>query len=138
MKNLIIIISIFFFSGKNQLHAQHFNPEKNNYLILSKNIQQLKPILLTAEALKKEDGKDYGDFHVVICGKTVRNITENTKFKELLKKLKEKNVKVFACGISLNKFNIDKNKLPSNLNVVDNGILYALQLTKKKFITLTI
>ena len=140
MKNSIIILSTLFLLlfATTQLQAQDFNPKKNNYLVLSKNIQQLKPVLLTAKELAKEDGKKYGDFYIVICGKTVNDIENNTDFNQLLDLAKAQSVKVFVCGISLNNSNISVDQMPSNLQITANGILYGFQLTKKGFITLTI
>jgi intracellular sulfur oxidation DsrE/DsrF family protein len=106
--------------------------------VLSKNIQQLKPILQTASELAKEDGKKHGEFYVIICGNTVNDIVDNSDFKELLGKAKNQHVKVIVCGISLKKFNIDPNTLPDSLEITPNGILYGFQLTKQGFITLTI
>ena len=140
MKNSILIFTTLFsvLLGAQQLHAQEFNPTKNNYLILSKNIQQLKPVLLTAKSLATEDGQDYGDFYMIICGKTVKDIPNNSEFHALLEDAKLLNIKVFACGISLKKFNITTTQLPDNIAVTENGILYGLQLTKKGFLSLTI
>lgn len=140
MKNSIIFIATMFFLllGTPRLHAQGINPKKNNYLVLSQNIQQLKPILLTADALAKEDGKKYGEFYVIICGKTVNDIIDNPDFNELLEKAKAQDVNVFVCGISLSKFNLNPETLPDNLEITPNGILYGFQLVKKGFVTLTI
>lgn len=124
--------------GTSPLQAQDFNPKKHHYLVLSQNIEQLKPFLLTANALAEADGKKYGDFYVIICGKTVRDIVNNPNFNTLLEDAKNQKVKVFVCGLSLKKFNIDPNLLPSNITVVDNGILYGFQLQKKGFLSLTI
>ncbi len=140
MKNSILFITTMFLLlfGTSQLLAQNINSKKNNYLVLSKNIQQLKPVLLTANALAKEDGKKYGSFYVILCGKTVNDISNNPDFNALLEKAKAQNINVFVCGISLSKFNINPETLPSNLEITPNGILYGFQLTKKGFITLTI
>lgn len=140
MKNSILFITTMFLLlfGTSQLQAQNINSKKNNYLVLSKNIQQLKPVLLTANELAKEDGKKYGEFYVIICGKTVKDISDNPDFDALLEKAKAQKVKIFVCGISLSKFNINPEKLPSNLEITPNGILYGFQLTKKGFFTLTI
>ncbi|MGE5942937.1 MAG: sulfur reduction protein DsrE [Flavobacteriales bacterium] len=139
MKNTIIIITTMFllFFGTSPVQAQDFNPKKYHYLVLSQNIEQLKPILLTANALAEADGKKYGDFYVIICGKTVRDMANNSDFNTFLEDAKNQKVKVFVCGLSLKKFNIDPNLLPSNITV-DNGILYGFQLQKKGFLTLTI
>ncbi|XCF04739.1 sulfur reduction protein DsrE [Tamlana crocina] len=141
MKNSILFITTIFLLlfGTSQLQAQNINLKKNNYLVLSKNIQQLKPVLLTANELAKEDGEKYGAFYVIICGKTVKDISNNPDFNALLEKAKAQKVNVFVCGISLSKFNINPETLPSsNLEITPNGILYGFQLTKKGFITLTI
>ncbi|WP_139958849.1 DsrE family protein [Flavicella sediminum] len=140
MKNSILFITTMFLLlfGTSQLQAQNINSKKNNYLVLSKNIQQLKPVLLTANELAKEDGKKYGEFYVIICGKTVKDISDNPDFNALLEKAKAQKVKIFVCGISLSKFNINPETLPSNLEITPNGILYGFQLIKKGFFTLTI
>lgn len=140
MKRSIIYLSAicFFFIGTTTLKAQDFNSKKNNYLILSKNIRQIEPMLLTAHELAVEDGENYGDFYVIICGKTVKDIPNNEDLERLLEKAKAQHVSIFVCGISLNKFNISPEDLPETLTVIENGILYGLQLAKKGFITLTI
>jgi intracellular sulfur oxidation DsrE/DsrF family protein len=140
MKNQIIIIATLLFSliGITKVQAQEINPKKNNYLILTKNIKQLSPVLQTAVSLAKEDKNKYGSFYVIICGKTVMDIIGNVEFINLLNQAEIQNVKIFACGISLKKFNINPENMPTNLEVTDNGILYGFQLSKKGFITLTI
>lgn len=119
-------------------HSQDFDPQKNNYLLLTKNIKQLNPVLLTAEELAKEDGDSFGAFYVVICGKTVKDIPDNHGFKKLLGKASDQHVKVYVCGISLDKFNISSTSLPKQLIRTENGILFGFQHTKKGFISLTI
>lgn len=140
MKNSILFIITMFLLlfGSSQLQAQDIKSNKNNYLVLSKNIQQLKPVLLTANELEREDGKKHGVFYVIICGKTVKDIVDNLDFNKLLEKAKKQNIRVFACGISLSKFNINPETLPSHIEITPNGILYGFQLAKKGFITLTI
>jgi intracellular sulfur oxidation DsrE/DsrF family protein len=140
MKNSILSITTMFLLlfGTYQLQAQDFNSKKNNYVVLSKNIKQLKPVLLTATELAKEDGEKYGEFHVIICGKTVNDIANNSDFTLLLDKAKKQNLKVFVCGISLSSFNINSKTLPNNLEITPNGILYGFQLLKQGFMTLTI
>ncbi|AUC84010.1 sulfur reduction protein DsrE [Polaribacter sp. ALD11] len=140
MKNSILIITTLFLLlfGTTQLVAQNFNLKKNNYLVLSKNIQQLKPVMLAAKSLEIEEDKKYGDFYIILCGKTVNNIPNNPDFRALLNEATKQNIKVFACGISLQKFNISQDQLPKNIKITENGILYGLQLTKKGFTSITI
>lgn len=137
MKQLFIMVSLFLMV-LGTIEAQEFNSEKHNYVVLSKNIKQLNPILLTANALAEEDGADFGEFFVIICGKTVQDIPNNEDLEYILKKAKTQNIRVFVCGISLKKFNIDSYKIPETMILIENGILYGLQLAKQGFITLTI
>ena len=140
MKNAIKFITALFllFISTTQIFAKDIHPKKNNYLILSTNIQQLQPILLTAKELTKEDGKKMGEFHVIFCGKTVKDMADATKFTALLDEAKAAGVKVFVCGLSLQQFSVSKESLPANLELTQNGILHALQHQKKGFITLSI
>lgn len=138
MKNLLIISTLAFFCFFGTAQAQDASSQKNNYLILSKNIKQLKPIILTAKDLAMEDGKKFGKFYVIFCGKTVKDIPQNNNFKTLIKEAQKHNVKMYACGLSLKKFNINKEEIPNTIEITKNGILYGFQLTKKGFITLTI
>ena len=138
MKNISIITILLILFGIGTPQAQTVNPEKNNYLVLSKNIQQLKPVMLTAVELAKQDGNNYGEFYLIFCGKTVQGILKDGEFLRLAKQAKEKNLKIFVCGLSLKKFGIDLKDIPEIIEVTENGILDGFQLTKKGFITLTI
>lgn len=138
MKKIFLIMTAMCLLFFGTVQAQNFNPKKNNYVVLTKNIKQLNPIMLTASDLAKEDGKKYGEFYVIICGKTVKDISENEVFKTNLTKAEELGVKVFVCGLSLSKFKVSTSTLPEMLNVTKNGILFGFQLSKKGFIALTI
>lgn len=129
---------LFLILGTSEMKAQDHHSDQHDYVVLSKNIKQLKPILMTADSLAEEDGDTFGEFQVVFCGKTVIDIKNNTDFKMLLKKAQLQNVKVTVCGLSLNAFSVDQEQLPEHLEVVENGILYGFQLKKKGFISLTI
>ncbi|MEZ4970387.1 MAG: DsrE family protein [Flavobacteriaceae bacterium] len=138
MKNISIIAILMLLMTTGIVQAQMVNLKKNNYLVLSKNIQQLKPVILTATKLAEQDDNEYGEFYVIFCGKTVQNISKNKEFISLTKQAKEQNLKVFVCGLSLKKFGIDPNDIPNSIEVTENGILDGFQLTKNGFITLSI
>lgn len=138
MKNISIIAMLISLLAIGTALEQTVNFEKNNYLVLSKNIEQLKPVMLTATELAEQDGNKYGVFHVIFCGKTVQNISKNKEFLSLTQQAKEQHLKVFVCRLSLKKFGIDPNDIPDTIEVTENGILEGFQLTKKGFLTLTI
>ncbi len=107
--------------------------ESQKYVVLTKKIPQLKPILLTAEDLQKEDGNNFGDFQIIICGQTVTGLTDKEQLEPFLQKAKELNITINACGFSLKKFGVDESKIPQQIRIVKNGILYDLQLQKKGY-----
>jgi intracellular sulfur oxidation DsrE/DsrF family protein len=127
-----VFLMLTLFSTAN-LQAQQMNNDKNNYVVLTKKVPQLQPIILTAEALKAEDGEDFGDFQVIICGKSIGEITNPEKINRFIQKAEKAGVKLVACGFSLNKFKVDKTKVPKEMKVVKNGILYNFQLQKKGY-----
>lgn len=128
--SILIMLSLF---GIHNTQAQHSNNDKNNYVVLTKKVPQLQPIILTAEALKAEEGDAFGDFQVIICGKEIGDITDPEKIEGFIQKSKKAGVQIIACGFSLNKFKVDKTKVPEEIKVVENGILYNFQLQKKGY-----
>lgn len=125
------------FSNAN-LQAQDVDSSKNNYVVLTTKVPQLQPIILTAEALKAEEGDTFGDFKVIICGKDIGQITDPEKINEFILKAEKAGVQIIACGFSLNKFKVDKTKVPTGMDIVENGILYNFQLQKKGYKSLSL
>lgn len=127
--NTLFIVTVLFTSST--LMAQQAQPSNTqNYVVLTNKIPQLTPIIITAEALKVEDGSDFGSFKVIICGKNVGEVTTNEKMGEYIKKAEAAGVELIACGFSLQKFNVDTSKVPKAMKIVENGILYNFQLQK--------
>lgn len=132
IKTLIVALSLF---GLTTIQAQK---STQNYVVLTKNIQQIQPILLAAETLKQEDGKQFGDFQIIVCGKNVGDVTDASKMDAFITKAKSLGVTINACGFSLNKFKIDRNAVPKSLSIVENGALKNLQLQKKGYYNLSL
>lgn|SRR5690554_4022037 len=132
-----LFLMLVLFNNAN-LQAQDVDSSKNNYVVLTTKVPQLQPIILTAEALKAEEGDTFGDFKVIICGKDIGQITDPEKINEFILKAKKAGVQIIACGFSLNKFNVDKTKVPASMDIVENGILYNFQLQKKGYKSLSL
>ncbi|QTY27673.1 sulfur reduction protein DsrE [Flavobacterium sp. CS20] len=128
--SIFLMLTLF---GTLNTQAQQMNNDKNNYVVLTKKVPQLQPILMTAESLKAEDGDAFGDFQVIICGKEIGDITDTEKIRDFIVKAEKAGVQIIACGFSLNKFKVDKTKVPKEIEVVENGILYNFQLQKKGY-----
>lgn len=137
MKTLFstLIFSLFVLTGNIQ---DSFSQESatQNYVVLTKKIQQLKPILLAAKELSKEDGKHFGSFEIIVCGKEIGDLTNLEAMQPHLKEAKEIGANIIACGFSLKRFKVDPKNLPKNMEIVENGILHNLKLQKKGYLSL--
>lgn len=131
--SILLILTLFI---GNQAQAQHGS--KHNYVVLTKKVPQLQPILITAENLKEEDGGHFGEFEVIICGKEIGDITDASKMEKFIAKAEKLGVKLVACGFSMNKFGVEKEDVPREMKIVENGILYNFQLQKKGYKSLSL
>ena len=131
---MVTLVAITFLTGLSQVSAQTtYNKDQNNYIVLTRKIPQLKAILLAAD-----DGAKFGEFHVVICGETVKGLTDMKQMQPFLDLAKSEKVKLLACGFSLKKFGVDATKLPKEMGIVANGILYDFNLQKDGFLSITL
>ncbi len=138
ISSLLFVIGFFGLQAQNSLSAVNHTEkvateEVNNYVVLTRKIPQLKPILLAAEQIKKEDGRNFGKFEIVVCGKTVRKMTDSQSIQPFLEKAKKLGLKIHACGFSLKKFGVNQKDLPRDLDVVENGIYFNLDLQRKGY-----
>ena len=135
LASFAVILSLFTnpvqAQNPHQEHADHIN-----YVVLTRKVPQLKPILLAAEELAAQDGDKFGDFQVVVCGKTVQDLTNEETMISLIQQAEKAGVTINACGFSLKKFGIDRSKLPEALQVVENGILHNFELQKKGYLSI--
>ncbi|MDF0706098.1 sulfur reduction protein DsrE [Flagellimonas okinawensis] len=141
MKQLftLAVLAITLLGGLTQVSAQTtYNKDQHNYIVLTRKIPQLKAILLAAEELSTADGEAFGEFHVVICGETVKGLTDMDQIQPFLDMAQSEKIKLLACGFSLKKFGVDATKLPKEMGVVDNGILYNFELQKDGFLSITL
>lgn len=140
MKNIILAsfaVILGLFSNPLQAQSSHEdNAEHINYVVLTRKVPQLKPILLAAEELKVQDGAKFGDFQVVVCGKTVQDLTNKEIMGGFIEKAEKAGVTINACGFSLKKFGVDRTELPEALRVVENGILHNFELQKKGYLSI--
>ena len=130
----IVLLFAFIISP---LQAQN-SQEQQNYVVLTMKLPQMQPIFLTAESLALEDGKDFGKFEVIICGQTVKELTDQDMMNDYIDKAEKANVELVICGFSLNKFGVDRKDISPRLRTVENVILYNLQLQKKGYTSISL
>ncbi len=143
MKTILstLILSFVLMSANAQKSASRMatkneNPAAYNYVVMTKKVDQLYPILLAAAHLAKEDKKQFGQFEVIICGKDIGEMTDEQKMEKHLKEAEMLGVNILACGFSLKKFDVNPEKIPGNVKIVENGILHNMELQKKGYLSL--
>ncbi|GET24923.1 DsrE family protein [Prolixibacter sp. NT017] len=136
-KYIVILVAIFTFLTAGKSVAQvPVNSNVKNYIVLTRNIKQLKPIILAAEDLAAEDGSQFGKFKVIICGKTITNVTQMDKMAPYLEMAEKNHVELYVCGLSLKKFKIAPKDMPKQIHVTKNGLLYDFQLQKEGYMSI--
>lgn len=138
MKTVFMYTLLFALTLVTGVQAQTAGETQQNYVVLTKKVPQLQPILLTAEKLKAEDGADFGAFEVIFCGQEIGDITDAAKMEAFISRAEDLGVKLIACGFSLNKFKVDRKNVPEEMEIVENGILYNFQLQKKGYKSLSL
>lgn len=136
LSSIVLLLSVI--ANPANAQAQKEQSGQENYVILTKKIPQLQPINLTALSLKEEDGDNFGKFKVIICGQTVKELTDIEMMQEYINKAEKANVELVVCGFSLNKFGVDRKDISPRLRIVENGILYNLQLQKKAYTSISL
>ena len=131
MKKIGILILVFML-GVSGFAQTKSGIEKNNYVVSTSKIPQLEPIILTAEALKQEDGNKFGDFQIVLYGRNVKELTDKEKMKNYVEKAKAAGVEIKVCKLSINFLKIDIKDLHPYVKVVDHAFTHLLQLQKNK------
>lgn len=123
---LLIMLGI---TGNAQTNPQG---DMNNYVVSTTKIPQLQPILLTAEALKEEDGAKFGDFQIVMYGPNVKGLTNKEEIETYIRKAKAAGVSISVCKISLDRMGIDQSELHGYIQVVEHAFTHLIQLQKNK------
>lgn len=142
-----LFLAVFIFTGTlMQSLAQESSTEKTtvktqvaeenkNYALLIRNFNHLKAAVKTIDMLKEDRPNAVNKFEVVICGKKIVHINEH---KSLINKSQEKGITLTACGMTMNKFSMDKKDLPKGVGVVPNGLIRIFKLQEDGYKTITL
>lgn len=129
-----MLIMFVLFTPNTQAQTQPL--EKTDYVVLTRQVSQLKPIILAAQELAKQDAHHFGDFQIVVCGKAVQDLTDEEMMKGFILQAEQAKLTINACGFSLRKFGVDRDKLHQSFNIVENGMLYNFELQKKGYLSI--
>ncbi|WP_037374155.1 hypothetical protein [Salinimicrobium xinjiangense] len=132
MKRSIGIFMMLMMLGITANAQSGIQEEMNNYVVSTTKIPQLLPIILTAEALKEEDGSRFGDFQIVMYGSNVKGLTNKEEMETYTGKARAAGVKIAVCKLSLERLEIDAAELHEYFEVVDHAFTHLIQLQKNK------
>lgn len=83
----------------------------------------------------EDDARAVDHFEVVICGKSVTKLNNYT---DLIDRATGSGITLSVCGMSLNKFSVEKDALPQGVDVVPNGLIRIFDLQEKGYKTITL
>lgn len=108
---------------------------RQDYAMLIRKIDHLKAAIKTLKMMKENDANAVNHFEVVICGKGVTQLSENS---DLIDNATQAGITLSACGMSLNKFSIAENELPQGVGVVSNGLIRMFALQEQGYKTISL
>lgn len=126
---IFIVLVMLGITGKAQTSLQG---DMINYVVSTTMIPQLQPIILTAEALKEEDGTKFGDFQIVMYGSNVKELTNKDEMETYTDHAKAAGVTISVCKISIDRLGIDPAELHEYIQVVDHAYTHLIKLQKNK------
>lgn len=119
---LLVLLSVTFVSAQSK--------QDGRYVFVISKVNYLKAID-DAVSQSKTEGLAVSEARVIFCGESVKALVEENVI--IKKALQNPNLKLYACGLSLEQMNIDPKNLPKEVATVRNGILEAMKLEKEGF-----
>ena len=119
---LLVLLSVAFSSAQSQ--------QDGRYVFVISKVNYLKAIE-DAVSQSKHEGIALTEARVILCGESVKALVEENPI--VKKALQNANIKIYACGLSLEQMNVDPNALPKEIPTVRNGILEAMKLEKEGY-----
>lgn len=108
----------------------------NNYVMSTGVPGYVPAIIMTAADMKKEEGKNFGDFQIVIYGEAIKQFADPTEGPKLVAMAKEAGAKLVICEFAMQKYGITKAQFPTGLDYVGNAFKHAIGLQKKGYYSL--
>lgn len=139
---LVLLFALSFstqsIEATNKVEPAVVTSEINNYLMTTGVANYIPVMIMTAAEMKKEEGKQFGEFEVVIYGAAVKLFTDKAEGEKLIAMAKEAGVKIVLCDFALKHLGISQDELPDGLIFVHNAFKYALNKKTEGFTVLSV
>ena len=132
MKKLFLISFILGFSAI----FTSLNAQKKNYVLSTGNPKYIPAMINTANTLAENKREKLGEIQLVLYGKAVKDLDKKATTQAWTDKVAHKAIKFRACDIALNKFDVQKQKIPKQFEVVADAFIYLLELKEKGYYAL--
>lgn len=116
---LLVLLSVAFASAQSK--------QDGKYVFVISKVNYLKAIE-DAVSQSKSEGLALSEARVILCGESVKALVEENPI--IKKALQNPNIKLYACGLSLEQMNVDSKGLSKDVIIVRNGILEAMKLER--------
>lgn len=117
--------------------AQKSAPKKDNLLFMVRQYEHIVQSLKTIEYLNTcpETSLQMKEAVIIVCGEAVKNLTEKDS-DMLIEQIRQMpNVSLYACGLSLGKFNLSQKDLLPGVKYTQNGFIKAFELQKAGYLS---
>jgi intracellular sulfur oxidation DsrE/DsrF family protein len=96
-------------------------------VMLVRRPQHVRAAFQTVRDLEASDSLATTPVEIVVCGKAAGNLRRGTSLASRIEEQAPNRASVLACGMSLENRGIDPDRLISAVEVVPNGLAYALK-----------
>ena len=137
MKSLKILMFILSIGIAFSSYGQQRMVKEDNIVFLLRQPEHFAQAINTVASLKGKtvSGIKPSKVVIILCGEMVKQL-----FSEEMSRQVEiactQGITVYACGLSLNKFGIEKSSLPSSVLYVENGLIKSLELQKEGYLSI--
>lgn len=112
------------------------NAQEKNYVLSTGNPNYVPAIIGTANTLAENKKENLGKIKIVLYGKAVQDLNKSSTTKLWLDKVTHKAIEFSACAIALKKFDVQKQHIPKEFEVVEDAFVYLLELKEKGYYAL--
>lgn len=110
--------------------------QEKNYVLSTGNPKYIPAIIGTANTLAEDKRENLGKIEIVLYGKAVQDLDKSTTTKPWLDKVAHKAIEFSACDIALKKFDVQKQEVPKQFEIVADAFVYLLELKEKGYYAL--
>lgn len=118
-----------------ELAAVTADTSHTDYAVLVSQPDHLKAALHTARTMTAEAPYYRQRFVVMACGKSVEAFVTGHALQATIEEGRRAGITYRLCGLSLDKFQIDRSRLPADTEIIPNGLTHMFDLKREGFIT---